>query len=216
MNTCGWCKIPVPDRSKYCSVQHRQAAFRLRRRTERLTAASAPGRFAYADPPYPGRAKKHYGCAETDYPALVARLEKGAYLGWALSSSADSLRWLLPLCPPTARVCPWVKPIGVPPRTFGMHNAWEPLIVVGGRQTPPGVRDWLSAKPARFGGSLPGRKPLSFAAWLFGCLGMQPGDTLDDLYPGTGVISRAWASLSSEYSRDASPGAAHDSLELSA
>lgn len=46
--------------------------------------------------------------------------------------------------------------------------------------------------------------------------GMQPGDTLDDLYPGTGVISRAWASLSSEYSRDASPGAAHDSLELSA
>lgn len=100
MNTCGWCKIPVPDRSKYCSVQHRQAAFRLRRRTERLTAASAPGRFAYADPPYPGRAKKHYGCAETDYPALVARLEKGGYLGWALSTSADSLRWLLPLCPP--------------------------------------------------------------------------------------------------------------------
>ena len=41
------------------------------------------------------------------------------------------------------------------------------------------------------------------AAWLFKCLGMAPGDTLDDLYPGTGVISRAWSSLSSEYSRDA-------------
>lgn len=86
----------------------------------------------------------------------------------------------------------------------------------GGRQRPPGVRDFLSAQPARGAGTLPGRKPLSFAAWLFGCLGMQPGDTLDDLYPGTGVISRAWASLSSEYSGDASPGAAHDTLELSA
>lgn len=55
----------------------------------------------------------------------------------------------------------------------------------------------LRALPARGGGSLPGRKPLAFAAWLFECLGMRPGDELVDLYPGTGVIGRAWASLSS-------------------
>jgi len=215
MGLCGWCHIPVPAGSKYCSVQHRQAAFRLRRRAARLAANEAPARFAYADPPYPGRAKKYYGCAETDYPALVARLQAGGYLGWALSTSEDSLRWLLPLCPEGTRVCPWVKPQGVPPRTFGLHNTWEPLLVVGGRQRPPGVRDYLAAQPARGGGTLPGRKPLAFAAWLFKCLGMAPGDTLDDLYPGTGVISRAWSSLSSEYSRDASPRAAHD-MERSA
>ena len=89
----------------------------------RLAANEAPARFAYADPPYPGRAKKHYGCAETDYPALVARLQAGGSLGWALSTSEDSLRWLLPLCPEGTRVCPWVKPQGVPRRSFGLHKA---------------------------------------------------------------------------------------------
>lgn len=123
MNLCGWCHIPVPAGSKYCATRHRQAAFRLRRRAARLAANEAPARFAYADPPYPGRAKKHYGCAETDYPALVARLQAGGYLGWALSTSEDSLRWLLPLCPEGTRVCPWVKPQGVPRRSFGLHKA---------------------------------------------------------------------------------------------
>jgi len=51
--------------------------------------------------------------------------------------------------------------------------------------------------PARFGGELPGRKPIAFCAWLFDCLGMVPGDTLDDLFPGTGIVARAWGELSS-------------------
>jgi hypothetical protein len=51
---------------------------------------------------------------------------------------------------------------------------------------------------------------------------MQPGDELDDLFPGTGVVERAWASLTprgdasaryrsdeaQEYFDDASPAAA--------
>ena len=165
-------------------------------------------RFAYADPPYPGTARKYYGdqptyAGEVDHAELVASLRTSGYDGWALSTSAKALRDVLPLCPRSARVCPWTKPGGVPRTTRGLHNCWEPLIVVGGRQRPPGVRDWLRAHPARGGGVLPGRKPIAFCAWLFGCLGMAPGDELDDLFPGTGIIGRAWVELSRCSSSDA-------------
>jgi hypothetical protein len=154
-------------------------------------------RFAYADPPYPGLAAKYYRleasfAGEVDHAGLIASLEASGYDGWALSTSAKALRHVLPLCPEGSRVCAWVKPIGASSRTRGLHNTWEPLIVVRGRELHPGVRDWLRAQPARGGGSLPGRKPLAFCAWLFDCLGLLPGDTLDDLFPGTGVVGRAW------------------------
>ena len=59
-----------------------------------------------------------------------------------------------------------------------------------------------------------GRKPIAFAAWLFALLGAQPSDVLDDLYPGTGIIGRAWEELmcrsspahASSSSSDVSPG----------
>lgn len=38
-----------------------------------------------------------------------------------------------------------------------------------------------------------GAKPAAFAGWMFSLLGALPIDTLDDLYPGSGGISRAWA-----------------------
>jgi hypothetical protein len=125
----------------------------------------------------------------------IASLEASGYDGWALSTSARALRAVLALCPPDARVCPWVKPIGAAPATYGPHNTWEPLIVVRGRKLRPGFRDWLRAAPARGGGSLPGRKPIAFCAFLFQQLGALPGDELVDLFPGTGVVSRAWAEL---------------------
>lgn len=204
---CAWCGEPVVGRrrdAEFCSQRCRQAAFRLRR--IRATAPGEPGtplRFCYADPPYPGRARRYYGgeesfAGEVDFPALIASLgvPGGAYAGWALSTSMDSLRALLPLCPETARVAAWTKPIAASPLTFGSHNCWEPVIYCAGRRLRPGVRDHLSAQPARFGGELPGRKPLAFCAWLFALLGMQPGDELVDLYPGTGIVSRAWRELS--------------------
>jgi hypothetical protein len=157
-------------------------------------------RFAYSDPPYPGLAKRYYGkestyAGEVDHAALIASLEASGYDGWALSTSEDALRSVLPLCPAGVRLCPWVKPIGPAPATYGPHNTWEPLLVVGGRKLRPGFRDWISAQPARGGGSLPGRKPLAFCAFLFQQLGMLPGDELVDLFPGTGIVSRAWAEL---------------------
>lgn len=216
---CGWCGALVltDPRSIYCGRRCRQSAFRLRHRHQVDDASStpAPRRFAYADPPYPGTARRYYGReptygGEVDHAALIARLEAGGYAGWALSTSEKALRQVLPLCPPGARVCPWVKPHAIPPKTRGVHNAWEPLIVVGGRQRRPGRADWLRAYPARGGGTLPGRKPLAFAAWLFSLLGMAPGDELDDLFPGTGIIGRAWAALSSGAPGDASRGSLDD------
>lgn len=157
-------------------------------------------RMAYCDPPYVGLA--HYYrdqptyAGEVDHAKLIPSLVD-RYDGWALSASAASLRIILPLCPPEARVCAWVKPIGVSSRTLGLHSTWEPLIVVPGRRRRPGRRDWLSAQPARGGGEkLIGRKPIAFCAWLFGCLGMLPGDELVDLFPGTGVVGRAWREVS--------------------
>lgn len=211
--------------ARYCSKKCRQSAFRLRRRRVADARALEPMTFAYADPPYPGTAKKYYGeeatyAGEVDHAKLISELEDrriGCMVehrkidGWALSTSAKALRDLLPLAPIGARVCAWVKPHGVSGKTFGLHNAWEPLIVVGGRQKRGGVRDWLRAMPARFGGELPGRKPIAFCAWLFDCFGMVPGDTLDDLFPGTGIVSRAWGELASrKYSGDASPSSTRD------
>lgn len=210
---CRWCRRELPttdSRAVYCSTRCRQTAFRLRRRAALDAAPITPGTFCYADPPYPGLSKRYYGreqsyAGEVDHRALIASLEASAYAGWALSTSARSLGDVLPLCPPGARVCAWIKPHGVSSKTRGLHNVWEPLIVVTSRHLRPGVPDALRALPARGGGELMGRKPLAFAAWLFACLGMRPGDTLVDLYPGTGVIGRAWADLSSMHRGDGGP-----------
>lgn len=216
---CGWCGGDIPAGARIdsitCSRKCRQSRFRFLARGLSRAPADEPARFAYADPPYPGTASKYYKdeptfAGEVNHAELVERLCSGGYDGWALSTSARALRDVLQLCPPGARVCPWVKPIGASPNTYGPHNCWEPLIVVGGRFLRGGVRDWLRAQPARGGGELPGRKPASFCAWLFDLLGMQPGDELDDLFPGTGIVLRAWrvASLASRSTEDVGPACA--------
>jgi len=202
---CSWCRRELEATARrdsvFCGKSCRQAAFRLRRRRTTEEAGRGSLCFAYADPPYPGLARRYYGGESTyegeiDHVALIADLEASGLAGWALSTSAKALRDVLPLCPPQARVCAWTKPHGAHPATHGLHNVWEPLIVVRGRQQAPGKRDCLSALPARGGGSLPGRKPLAFCAWLFECLGMLPGDRLLDLFPGSGIVGAAWAELS--------------------
>ena len=223
--TCLWCGSRFERQGRrdreFCGRKCRQAAFRLRGRRVGSAGAfgvvssadpgevssTAPGlRFAYADPPYPGCARRFYRAeasyaGEVDHRVLVESLVGGDYAGWALSTSARALREVLPLCPAESRVCVWVKPIGAWPKTRGLHNTWEPVIVVPGRRLRPGKRDWLLAQPARFGGSLMGRKPVAFCGWLFDILGMLPGDELVDLFPGTGIVSRAW----SEVNRWAAP-----------
>lgn len=38
--------------------------------------------------------------------------------------------------------------------------------------------------------------------------GAQPGDTFDDLFPGSGALTRAWTTFTAD--RDPSPVATHD------
>jgi hypothetical protein len=46
-------------------------------------------------------------------------------------------------------------------------------------------------------GHVIGAKPAAVCRWIFTLLGAAPGDILDDLYPGSGAVSRAWAAYTS-------------------
>jgi hypothetical protein len=159
-------------------------------------------RFAYADPPYVGQAKRHYGdqpsyAGEVDHAGLVARLVAEYPDGWALSLSARSLPLVLTMCPADVLVLAWVKPIAPP---MGDHRvySWEPVVLRGGRRPEGYVRTHLIASPPQFTfrprpeGHVIGEKPAEFCRWVFACLGARPGDALDDLYPGSGAVTRAW------------------------
>jgi len=150
-------------------------------------------RFAYADPPYIGCAKKHYDSDEVDHKQLIKRLIDN-YDRWGLSCSSPSLKIILPLCPATARVMAWVKPFCSFKPYVNPAYAWEPVIVDGGRargREKPTVRDWVSANITLKKG-LCGAKPKEFCFWLFEVLGMEPIDELEDLFPGTGIVTECW------------------------
>ena len=49
-----------------------------------------------------------------------------------------------------------------------------------------------------------GTKPAAFCRWVFALLGAAPGDSLDDLFPGSGAVGRAWAA----YARQPDPSLA--------
>jgi hypothetical protein len=160
-------------------------------------------RFAYADPPYLGKGASHYGkhhpdAADWDNPdthrALVARLTADYPDGWALSMLSTNLHALLPMCSADVRIAAWVKPFAAYKRNVRNAYTWEPVILRGGRTSSrdgaPVTRDHL-AEPITMLRGLPGAKPDRFCDWVLAMLGAIPGDTIDDLFPGTGAMSRA-------------------------
>ncbi len=155
-------------------------------------------KFAYADPPYVGQAKKHYSadpcCAEVDHAELITRLVAEYPDGWALSCSSPSLKQLLALCPEGVRVMAWVKPFCAFKVNVNPAYAWEPVIVSGGRarrdRAEATIRDWL-AENITLRRGLTGAKPKEFCYWLFDVLNVREGDILDDLFPGTGIVSQS-------------------------
>jgi len=220
IRVCAWCENPIPARARAdavcCSIRCRQARHRFLRAVgyADLVAPGRPLRLAYADPPYPGKARLYrdhpdYG-GEVDHAALIERLS--AYDGWALSTSAGTLAEVLALCPPGVRVAAWHRGERVTRSRYPL-NAWEPVIYHGGRQLPGVLRraDSLvcgvtpvSTRP----GHVIGAKPAAVCRWIFTLLGAGPGDTLDDLFPGSGAVSRAWAAYTSgEASRHGYPSA---------
>jgi hypothetical protein len=151
---------------------------------------------AYADPPYIGQAKKHYGndprCAEVDHAALIAKL--CTYDAWALSCSSPTLKTILALCPDDVRIGAWVKPFAIFKPNVNPAYAWEPVIFWHGRNRGREcvtLADWVAANVTLQTGAH-GAKPMQFCFWLFGMLGLECGDELLDLYPGSGAVTRAW------------------------
>lgn len=90
----------------------------------------------------------------------------------------------------------WVKPWAAFKRNVSVAYAWEPVIVkcarkpiVSGRLV---MRDFI-AEPMAMRRGLVGAKPERVCHWLFEVMGCQPDDDLVDIFPGSGAVSRAWA-----------------------
>jgi hypothetical protein len=204
---CAWCGRPVPAGvrrdARCCSKRCRQAQHRFRHGAgQAIALADQPLRLAYADPPYPGNAWLYRGhidyAGEVDHAALIERLM--GYDGWALSTSAKALPAVLRLCPAGVRVAAWHRG---PRPTPSWHplNAWEPVIYqparpvdtahAAGRRVDSlicGVTP-VTTRPGR----VIGAKPAPFCRWVFDLVGAAAGDSLDDLFPGSGAVGRAWA-----------------------
>jgi hypothetical protein len=168
--------------------------------------SSGAMRFAYADPPYLGMgrlyADRHPDAMIWDDPethfALIDRLVNEYPDGWALSLHEPSLRILLPHVPDGARVAPWVKPFAAFKRNVTRAWTWEPVIFYGGRPIPPTAPTWRDhlSESITMRKGFPGAKPRRFCEWVLDGLNWQPGDTLDDLFPGTGIMGEVIAARS--------------------
>jgi hypothetical protein len=161
-------------------------------------------KFAYADPPYIGQAKRLYGdhpdyAGEVDHADLIGRLDRD-FDGWALSCSMKSLPALMRLCPEDVLTLSWHKPIA-PPMGDKRHYDWEPVILRGGRNPKTPTRTTLVCSPPQFTfrekppEHVIGEKPREFCDWLFACAGLEPEDEFVDLFPGSGAVGRAWESF---------------------
>lgn len=160
-------------------------------------------RLAYADPPYPGLSHYYRGhpdyAGEVDHAALLSRL--ATYDGWALSTSARALPDVLALAVAqtrSVRVAAWVR--GPRPHATARYalNAWEPVIYVPvvSRSRAAGATDVLThgvSPMLTLPGRVIGTKPAAFCRWVFELIGAGPHDTLDDLFPGSGIVGRAWS-----------------------
>jgi len=214
---CGWCRRPVIASRRdavFCGRPCRQAAHRTKVEPSRADPSTGVARLAYADPPYPGKAWLYRGhpdyAGEVDHAELIARL-MAMYDGWALSTSAESLPYVLgvvaekssdrkPL-PNKVRVAAWFRGAR-PHQTARLVNAWEPVVYVPARpnrradQVVP-IHDALIGPTPRRRPTNPldviGAKPPEFCRWLFDLIGADPHDSFEDLYPGSGIVGRSWS-----------------------
>lgn len=219
---CGWCGDPIPPwmrrDARTCSQHCRQSLQRFRVAPVGSVAA-APMWFGYADPPYPGLARRYYKTAEVDHHELVKRLVADYPDGWALSTSSKAMldvgeiivrklrrvriRPVRPL-----RTLVWIKGPH-PGDAWHSRDAYEVVFVYGGRPHRLSKREQLdnvllmstNARQPTHPGALVGMKPAGFCEWLFRQLGAMRGDTLDDLFPGSGAVTRAWKMYTREPSR---------------
>lgn len=163
-------------------------------------------KLAFADPPYLGCCQL-YGHEHNDggpmpwdgrcwnsvmtHNFLLRWLDRECD-GWAYCMSSPSLQTILPIAHPT-RVAAWVKPFASYKPDVRLAYSWEPVLFKEARSTRadggPLSRDHLSQRISLKKG-LTGAKPPEFCAWVLDLMGYVEGDTVDDLFPGTGIMGR--------------------------
>jgi hypothetical protein len=179
-------------------------------------------KFAFADPPYLGRAE-YYRAHHPDamiwndpetHRRLIARLQDEYADGWVLCLSEQSLRTILPMCPRSTRVAAWISERArYAGKVIPIRRHFEPVIFFGGRTGPNRGADFIitaqEPMPAgssryvmdksaiRNGDTFVGRKPAAFCRWVLTLMGYEPGDMVDDLFPGTGAMSAVLDGLAS-------------------
>ena len=163
---------------------------------------------AYADPPYLGCGKKHYGhlhenAGDYDDPKahkeLIERL-CDEYDSWALSLHEPSLRTILPMCPADIRIGVWVKPFASFKPNVTRAFTWEPVIFSFHRpivRQQPTWRDHVSENIMLKKG-FTGAKPKKFCFWIFDGLNLQIDDSFDDVFPGSFAVSDAFEEWKAE------------------
>lgn len=167
-----------------------------------MQRADMPMCFALADPPYLGQARRyseHPDAHIWDDPQthfrLIDRLFDEYPDGWALCCHEPSLHILRSYAGRDCRTGIWVKPYAVFFPNVNPAYAWEAVIFHGGRKFErydDTVRDWVAVNIKMQTGTC-GAKPRNFCRWVFSLLNALPGDTLHDLFPGSGAVSAAWA-----------------------
>lgn len=143
----------------------------------------------------------HAGAGAWDHPerhrALMAQLESD-YDGWAIATAHDSLPVYgeLPRC---ARVAIWHRP-NAGAGAARIRNCWEPVIVrppterLSSRRMGGQVPDLLMCPSPRVG--FAGAKPPQWTRWVLALLGYdQAQDTVDDVFGGSGMVTRELAQL---------------------
>lgn len=161
-------------------------------------------KLAYADPPYYGMGKKMYGKLHPDaaiwddkqsHINLMFKLQVG-YDGWALSCNSKDLKWLLPEAPDDVRVAVWLKPFANWRPNYRVQYTWEPVLFKPSRPSKgyqkgiESVRDHLVCNIALKKG-LSGAKPDAFNNWILELINYEPGDSFNDMFPGTNGMAEA-------------------------
>lgn len=176
-------------------------------------------RLAIADPPYLGRGDRWYGdgrghftrqrnsdhhpaASDWDDPARhVALVEQlvADYDGWAIAGAPDSLPIYLAACPSDVRTMVWHRGNSIPSGAR-VASQWEFVLAFipeerRGHGSGLGVSDVLNRGVDNRSG-FTGAKPSEWTRWVLAALGYEPGvDTLDDLFPGSGAVTRDSAVL---------------------
>ena len=185
-------------------------------------------KFAIADPPYYGRAKRWYGVGGCgaghgkrqadqhpeahiwDKPEAHLNMLKDLQLhydGFAIATSVMGLNVYLKEIDLTQgsgyRICIWHKPISAPSGSR-IRNVYEPVIIYipsDRRGYKSYVRmDDLKTINIKKNGFV-GSKPKEWVWWVLDLMGADKEDQIDDLFFGSGAVTQAineWKGLTND------------------